>query len=85
MSTNLSEITIDLTLLPPGKEVDEALDAIRSYDAALCQLANQLDPYPPGNEKLTLMLGVVEESPDLPAVLPQFSKLGVLKVEANRV
>ena len=82
-STNLSEITIDFAFFPPGEEFDEALDAIRGYDAALCRLANQLDPYLHGSEKLTLTLRVFREPSDLTAVLPRFSKLGVLKVEAE--
>lgn len=81
-STQLSEIIIDTTVLPPGKELDRALDAINEYDGALCQLANQLDPSS-GSEKLILTLGVVEELPDPAAVLPRFSKLGILQVEVT--
>ncbi|KAF9643188.1 hypothetical protein BDM02DRAFT_3192080 [Thelephora ganbajun] len=81
-STQLSEIMIDVTVFPPGEELDEALNWIRDYDEALCQLANQLDPSSSGSEKLVLTLGLVEELPDPTAVLPRFSKMGVLKIEA---
>ena len=81
-STTLSEITIDIAVFPPGDELDEALDAIRDFDEALCQLANQLDPSSSGSEKLVLTLGVVEELPDPAAILPRFSKSGIFKIEA---
>ena len=80
-SPNLSEIIIDITVFPPGVEFDEALDAIKDYDGALCQLGNQLDPSS-GSEKLVLILRVVEELPDHAAVLPRFSKSGILRIEA---
>ena len=69
-------------MFPPGDELDEALDAIRGFDGALCQLANQFDPSSSGSKKLVLTLEVVEELPDPAAILPRFSKLGILKVEA---
>ena len=81
-STQLSEITIDTTVFPPGDELDEALNAIRGLDEALCKLTDQLDPSSSGSEKLVLTLRVVEELPDLAAVLPRFNKSGTLKMEA---
>jgi len=78
-STNLSEIIIDITVFPPGEELDAAINAIREFDGPLCRLAKQLDPSS-GSEKLVLTLGVVEELPDLAAVLPRFSKSGVFKM-----
>jgi len=80
-STRLSEIIIDTTVFPPGSELDEALNAIRNLDEVLCRLANQLDPSLSGSEKLTLTLRVVEELPDPAAVLPRFSRSGILKME----
>jgi len=82
-STRLSRIVIDTTVFPPGKELDEALDAVKDYDEALCRLANQLDPSSSESEKLVLTLGVVEELPDPAALLPRFSKLGILEIEAT--
>lgn len=79
-STNLSEIRIDITMFPPGEELDRALDAIKDYDDALCQLANQLNPSPKSKE-LLLILGVLDELPDLAAILPRFTKLGTFLVE----
>jgi len=76
-STHLSFIIIDIT----AEESDKALDAIKDYDEALCQLANQLDPSSSGAEKLLLKLLVAEESPDPAAVLPRFSELGRLVIE----
>lgn len=69
-------------MFPPGDELDEALNAIKDFDGALCQLANQLGPPSSGAEKLVLTLEVVEEVFDPATVLPRFSKLGILKVEA---
>jgi len=79
-STRLCEVTIDVAVFPPGEELDEALSAIRDFDEALCQLANQLDPSS-GSEKLVLTLEVVEELPDPAAILPRFSRVGILKIE----
>jgi len=81
MSTQLSEIIIDTTVFPPGAELDEAVNAIGSFDEVFCQLGSQLDPSLSGSEKLVLTLVVVEELPDLSAVLPRFSKVGILKME----
>lgn len=81
-STQLSEITIDIAVFPPGEEFDQALNAIRDFDEALCQLAHQLDPSSSGSGKLVVTLVMVEELPDPAAVLPRFSELGILKIEA---
>jgi len=61
--------------------LDEALDEVGTFDEVFCQLGNQLDPSLSGSEKLALTLVVVEELPDLAAVLPRFSKVGILKME----
>ena len=80
-SIQLSEIIINTAVFPPGAELDEALNAIWSFDEIFCQLGNQLDPSLSGSEKLVLTLVVVEELPDPAAVLPRFSKVGILKME----
>jgi hypothetical protein len=80
-STHLSKITI-YAMFPPGEKLDKVLDAIKGYEEALCQLANQFDPSSSGSEKLVLKLGVAEESPDLAAILPRFRELGILQIEA---
>ena len=82
-STNLSEIVIDITIFPPGEELDAAIKAIKEFDGPLCQLVNQLDPASSRSQKLVLTLGVVEELADPAAVLPQFSKSGVFKIVAT--
>jgi len=79
-STHLYEIIIDIRL--SEEESDKGLDAIKDYDEALCQLANQLDPSSSGGEKLFLTLMVAEELPDPAAVLPRFSELGGFVIEA---
>ena len=79
--THLSKIVIDITVLPP-EELDEVLDAIRGYDQALCQLADQLDPSS-GSEKLILTLRMEGELPDPAAFLPQLSKFGILEIEVT--
>ena len=80
-STKLSEVGIRITTLPPDGW-DRALDAIKDYDGALCQLANQLDPSSSGSKKLILRVRAEEgsEFPDPAAFLPQFSKVGILEL-----
>lgn len=78
-SRHLSEVTIKISAYLPDGKSDPTLDAIKSYDEALCQLANQLDPSP-GSEKLTLTLQVWGASIAPDTVLPQFSEVGILKV-----
>ena len=80
IASTLSETAIDIAEFPPGEELDIALNAIRDFDEALCQLASQLDPSASGNEKLVLTLEMVGELPDPAAVLPQFNRSGILKI-----
>lgn len=76
-SNQLSEITVDLTVYPPGEEFDRALHAIRGYDGALLQLSNQLKSSP---GKLVLTLQVLEGLFVPDTVFPRFSKAGILNV-----
>ena len=82
-STQLAEITICFKI--PGFDYyfAQAVDTIRRYDDALCQLSDQLESPPLGSDKLTLTL----KGPRLPAdpneILPRFSKVGILKLEGT--
>ena len=81
-SIQLSEIIIDITDLPFRRGTDRshaaALNMIRSYDEALCQLSNQLESSSRG-KKLVLTLKV-KESFSVPGdILPRFSEEGNLK------
>lgn len=78
-SKQLSEIVIDIAVSPPCEEFNQALDALRGYDKALCQLSNRLEPYS-GREKLVLTLQVADPLFVPDAILPRFSETGVLEV-----
>ena len=71
-STQLSEINIDITSLPPPRRTNRvaALNVIGSYDEALCRLSSLLKSSS-GDKKLRSV-------PD--GVLPRFSEEGRLKI-----
>ena len=82
-STQLSEIIIDIGDLPYRRRADRshaaALNVIRSYDEALCQLSSQLKSSSQG-KKLVLALKVRKLFSVPGDILPRFSEEGNLKM-----
>ena len=80
-STQLSEINIDITSLPPPRRTNRvaALNVIGSYDEALCRFSSLLKSSS-GDKKLVLTLKVkkLRFVPD--GILPRFSEEGHLKI-----